>query len=161
MIFRPTQRLCTKIKAGPLPDAPLHDNPHADWSARLFIVDRAQYILVSHTTSFYSFLLPGRGITDEVEFLNRVLESMREYMIHDGLSLIFMNFIAPATGAATFCKPLSRSTTGSTNNMVFMAQAYMAEDGLSLIDTATKLNRVPFSALRYANPREGFMGLGV
>ena len=33
MIFRLSQKLCTKIKAGKLSEIPLDDNPFADWSA--------------------------------------------------------------------------------------------------------------------------------
>ena len=43
MILRLSQKLCTKIKAGALPTMPLDENPFADWSAHLFIVNRTQY----------------------------------------------------------------------------------------------------------------------
>ena len=35
MIFRLSQKLATKIKAGALRALPLHENPVADWSAAL------------------------------------------------------------------------------------------------------------------------------
>ena len=54
MIFRLSQKLNDKIKAGPLPVLPLDDNPLADWSAHLFLADRMQYILLSNTKSLYS-----------------------------------------------------------------------------------------------------------
>ena len=40
MIFRRSQKLNTKIKAGTLAALPLEDNPFADWSAGLFLVGR-------------------------------------------------------------------------------------------------------------------------
>ena len=40
MIFRLSQKLTTKIKAGPLATQPLHEIPFADWSAHLFVADR-------------------------------------------------------------------------------------------------------------------------
>jgi len=43
MIFRLSQKLNKKIKAGPLKAVPLDDNPYADWSCHLFTADRAQY----------------------------------------------------------------------------------------------------------------------
>ena len=49
MIFRLSQKLKTKIKAGTLPALPLDENPFADWSAGLFLVGRRQHILVSNT----------------------------------------------------------------------------------------------------------------
>src|SRR5437763_13950728 len=49
MIFRPTQKLSAKIKAGTLNTLPLDENPFADWSAHLFLAARTQYILVTNT----------------------------------------------------------------------------------------------------------------
>ena len=60
MIFRLSQKLNSKIKAGPLPALPLDENQFADWSAHLFVVDRTQYIMLSNTKSLYSAVLPGK-----------------------------------------------------------------------------------------------------
>ena len=54
MIIRLSQKLCTKIKAGKLKEIPLDENPYADWSANLFVVDRTQYIILSNTASLYA-----------------------------------------------------------------------------------------------------------
>lgn len=161
MIFRPTQRLCTKIKAGSLSDAPLHDNPYADWSARLFTVNRAQYVLLTNTASLYSVLMPGRGITEETTFLDHAIEAMRRYMQQDGLSLIFSNFIVPATGTASFHKPLSRSITGSMNEMVFESKYFMSSGEFSPFDVNERLNETPHASLKFAFAREAFKRLGV
>ena len=60
MIFRLSQKLNAKIKGGPLPTRPLNDNPIADWSAHLFVVERRQLILLSNSKSLYSMLMFGR-----------------------------------------------------------------------------------------------------
>ena len=60
MILRLSQKLCTKIKAGSLKTMPLDENPFADWSAHLFVVDRTQYIIVSNTASIYSCVMYGK-----------------------------------------------------------------------------------------------------
>jgi hypothetical protein len=39
MIFRLSQKLSSKIKAGALATLPLDENPFADWSAQLFAAD--------------------------------------------------------------------------------------------------------------------------
>ena len=111
MIFRLTQRLNAKIKGGTLSTSPLNENVYADWSARLFTADRAQYILLSHTVSFYSVVMFGRGIAHDGRFIERALANIRESMTDDNLGLIYMNFIAPATGSVRFCKPLNRSVS--------------------------------------------------
>jgi hypothetical protein len=62
MIFRLSQKLNTKIKAGTLPALPLDKNPIADWSAHLFVADRTQYILLSNTKSLYSTVMFGKEL---------------------------------------------------------------------------------------------------
>lgn len=56
MIFRRSQTLNGKIKAGTLPALPLHENPFADWSAALYVAGRTQYILLCNTKSLYKEL---------------------------------------------------------------------------------------------------------
>ena len=63
MIFRITQKLSAKIKAGPTATVQLDANPFADWSAAVFQVGRTQYLLLTNTTSLYSTVIPGKGIT--------------------------------------------------------------------------------------------------
>lgn len=167
MIFRPTQRLCKKIKAGPLSIAPLHDNPYADWSARVFTADRAQYIMISHTASLYSVLLHGRGITDDSMFIRRAMDALREGMTEDGLGLIYMNFVAPASTSVGFRKPLNRSVTGSMNELELLAKQYLETGEWAPFDVGFKLNEMLLSTIGtpdsagYSTPREAFKRLGV
>src|SRR5271165_4138631 len=96
MIFRLSQKLNTKIKAGTLATLPLDENPFADWSAGLFLVGRSQYILVTNTKSLYSTVLPGKGVTVEKTFIERALSSIREFMDADGHGGTYERYIAPA-----------------------------------------------------------------
>src|SRR5450755_1309087 len=98
MIFRLSQKLNTKIKAGTLPTLPLNENPLADWSAHLFVAGRTQYILLSNTKSLYSTVLYGKGITNDGQFIDRALTSLREFMACDGLESAYRRFIVPACG---------------------------------------------------------------
>lgn len=167
MIFRLTQRLNAKIKGGTLSTSPLNENVYADWSARLFTADRAQYILLSHTVSFYSVVMFGRGIAHDGRFIERALANIRESMTDDNLGLIYMNFIAPATGSVRFCKPLNRSVTGSMNELEATAKLYLKTGEWSPFDVGFKLNEMLLSAIGtcetrgYATPREAFKQLGV
>ncbi|MFP4217161.1 MAG: DUF6398 domain-containing protein [Phycisphaerae bacterium] len=154
MIFRLSQRLNKKIKAGQLSELPLHENPYADWSARLFTADRTQYILLSHTTSLYSVVLFGRGIKHDGRFIDRALDSIREFMTDDGLGLIYMNFIAPASASIRFGKALNRSVTGSMNQLEAEAKFFLGTGEWSPFDVGFKINGMPLSAIGYATPRE-------
>ena len=79
-------------------------------------------------------------------------------MADDGQEFIYRKFIAPASASVSFSKALSRSVTGSMNDLIFHAKAWLA-DGLSPHDVAFKLNDIPFSSLDYRKPREVFKAL--
>ena len=165
MIFRLSKRLNTKIKAGRLSESPLDENPCADWSARLFTADRTQYILVCNTPSLYSIVLFGRGITHDGQFIERAIDNIREFMTDDGLGLVYMNFVAPASGSVRFCKPLNRTVTGSMNDLERMAKRYLETGECSPFDVGFKLNQTPLSAIgsrdtdSYATPRDALKSL--
>lgn len=165
MIFRLTQRLSNKIKAGRLAESPLDENPCADWSARLFTADRAQYILLSNTASLYAVVMFGRGVSNDGLFIDRALDAIREFMTDDGLGLIYMNFIAPAGASVRFGKALNRSVTGSMNELEMVAKLYLETSEWSPFDVGRKLNETLLSAIAreangYATPREAFKSLG-
>jgi len=70
MIFRLSHKLNNKIKAGKLNERPLHENPFADWSCHLFTANRQQHILLSHTKTLYSCVLPGKGVANKSSLWN-------------------------------------------------------------------------------------------
>ena len=99
MIFRLSDKMNTKIKAGTSATLPLDENPFADWSAGLFLVGRSQHILLTNTKSLYSTVLPGKGITDEKTFVERALSSLREFMDADGQEGVYERLVAPVGGS--------------------------------------------------------------
>lgn len=105
MIFRLSQKLIDKIKAGSLATLPLDENPFADWSAGLFLVGRSQYLLLTNTKSLYSTVLPGKGVTDEKTFIERALSSIREFMDADGQEGVYERLVAPVSGSVRFGSP--------------------------------------------------------
>src|SRR5947208_6629963 len=126
MIFRLSEKLNTKIKAGTLATLPLDENPFADWSAGLFLVGRSQYILVTNTKSLYSTVLPGKGITDESAFVERALSSIGEFMDADGQEGVYARLVAPVSGSVRFAKSLNRSVTGSMSDLTRHAASWLA-----------------------------------
>jgi hypothetical protein len=162
MIFRLSQKLATKIKAGALSVAPLDENPYADWSAHLFVADRAQYILICNTKSLYSTVMYGKGITDDNIFIQQALASIREFLEADGQLFTYERLISPAAATVQFAKALDRSVIGSMNDLVYHATLWLLEKGMAPSEVGFKLNQTPFSSLvgpdrrRYYNPREAF-----
>ena len=162
MIFRLSQKLNSKIKAGTLAALPLDENPFADWSAHLFVADRTQYILVSNTKSLYSMVMYGKGITDDSTFISRVLSNLGEFTADDGQQFVYRRFIAPASGTVRFAKALDRSVTGSMNDLINHATAWLEDCELSPYEVGFKLNEVLLSAIapskadKYGKPKEAF-----
>ena len=167
MILRLSQKLNTKIKAGPLPALPPDENPFADWSAHLFLADRTQYILLSNTRSLYSTVMYGKGITDDGRFIQRAMSNLREFMEHDGLEFIHRRLIAPVSGSVRFAGALDRTVTGSMNDLINHAKALLVEGESSPFDVGFRLNDVLLSAIapskaeKYGKPREALKSMSI
>jgi hypothetical protein len=165
MIFRLSQKLATKIKAGTLRTLPPDENPFADWSAHLFVADRTQYIIVSNTPSLYSAVLYGKGITNDSDFIGRALSALREFMADDGQEFVYRRFIAPASGTVRFAKALDRSVTGSMNELIAHATDWLAEGDVSPFEVGYRLNEIILSSIArdksegYCKPRDAFKAL--
>jgi hypothetical protein len=162
MILRLSQKLAKKIKEGKLPEKPLDENSHADWSCHLFTADRTQYIIMSNTKSLYSCVMYGKGITDDSQFIKRALSTIREFMEDDGQAFAYQRFIAPASGTVSFAKALNRSVTGSMNDLIKFAKLWLVEDEISPHDLGFRFNDILLSALAteksdgYGKPNEAF-----
>lgn len=156
MIFRLSQKLSGKIKAGTLPTLPLDQNPFVDWSATLFLANRIQHILLTNSKSLYSVVMLGKGVADEGDFIERTLRTLGEFTADDGLQIIYRRFIAPSSATVRFSKAVDRSVTGSMNDLVLHATDCLTDGKLSPHEVGFKLNEIPFSSLKYAMPREAF-----
>ena len=165
MIIRLSQKLCTKIKAGTLPVLPMNENPLADWSAHLFLVKQTQYILLSHTSSLYSIVFFGEGLTDEKKFINRALSALNEFMTMDELQHVYEHSIAPTIEKIQFAKAISRSVTGSMRELVFAATSFLKIREMPPHEIGFDLNEILLSALgrgqkmEYGEPKEAFQKL--
>lgn len=162
MIFRLSQKLNTKIKAGTLKAMPLDGNLYADWSCHLFTADRTQYIILSNTKSLYSCVMYGKGIADESSFIDRALTTIREFMQDDGQQFVHRKFVVPASGEVQFAKALNRSVAGSMNELIEQAKFLLIEKEVSPFDVGFELNDILLSALAseasrgYGKPNEAF-----
>lgn len=161
MIFRFSTKLAARLKVEPSKVLSLNPNPFADWSAHLFVADRTQVVIVTNTASLYSTLFYGRGIANERQFIECASRSIDEHLKDDGLSFLYKILIASASFTVQFSKALSRSVTGSMNDMIFHAKAWLTEDKLSPQQASFLLNDIPFSSLDYRKPREVFSSLTV
>src|SRR5262245_39506985 len=156
MIFRLSDKLNTKIRAGTLATLPLDENPFADWSGGLFVVGRSQYILLTNTKSLYSTVLPGKGMTDARTFVGLALIGILEFMDADGQEGVYERLVAPVSGSVQFAKALNRSVTGSMNDMAKHAAFWLAAGDVSPIEIGSRLKGIPMSALKHDGSTHGF-----
>jgi hypothetical protein len=156
MIFRLSQKLKARIKAGTLATLPLDENPLADWSAGLFLVGRLPYILLSNTKSLYSTVLPGKGVTSTRAFIEIASSGIREALEVEGHEGFYDRHIAPAGESIQFARALDRSVTGSMSDMTKHAAYWLAVGDGSPIVIGTRLNEIPMSALKHDRSRYGY-----
>lgn len=156
MIIRLSQKLGRKIGVQPAQSLPLHSNPFADWSAHLFTAERAQYIILTNTTSLYSVMTFGRGITNDGKFLGRMIGVLGEFLRDDGFNFIWERLISPETTSVHFSKNYNRSVTGSMNEMIQCAKYLLIEREMSPFDVSSDLNGMPMSMIEHVCPRDEF-----
>ncbi|MDD5459320.1 MAG: hypothetical protein PHF37_08005 [Phycisphaerae bacterium] len=132
--------MAKKIKMPPLTTLPPANNPFTDWATHLFTHERAQYIMVTNTASLYSFLMYGRGITDDNEFIKSTLNFMGDFLKSDGYEFIFRRLIAPNAGQISFSKTDNRKVTGSVNELIQEAKYLMTHRELSPFDVSIQIN---------------------
>jgi len=160
MIFRLSQKLADRVKVSGPPALPPAADPLTDWSAHLFNVSRAQYIFACNTKSLYSILICARGVNDSRALIVSVLRAIADAMEADGLRDAYQHRIAPASGVVEFGKTISRSVTGSMNDLIQVSKWMLADETVSLHEVGLQINITPLSMLigddgrRMGNPRE-------
>jgi hypothetical protein len=93
------------------------------------------------------------------------LSNIREFLQDDGLEFVYQRFIAPASASVRFTKALNRSVTGSINELIQQAGAWLAEGDQSPQDASVRLNDILLSTLAqsklasYGKPRDAFRSL--
>lgn len=162
MIFRLSQSLNARVKAGALEALPRHQNPLLDWSAHLFPVGRSRFILLSNTASLLSAVVPGQGVTSEDRFRERAFDGIRACLTALGYESLSRTITPTDSGPVRFAKALNRSVSGSMNELVKCAGFCMSEGELPLPEVGDRLNDTLLSALAaggshgYGKPGEAF-----
>lgn len=161
MIIRLTAKLAKKIDETTDSSLPLDENPFADWTARLFRVERVQYIMITNTASLYSTMIFGKVITCGNELIKQIFFALLEFLTADGHLFIYEQLIVPSISSFNFSKALNRGVTGSMNDLVFMAKYYLADGIMSIFDASFALNDTPLSYLNHSSPKKAFSQMKV
>ena len=160
MIIRLTQKLAKKINSlDAMNNLLLAKNPYLDWSANLFRAQRVQYLIITNTTSLYSMIMYGRGITNHSDFIKGIMSTMRDFLKADGNEFIYRRFIEPDVSTVMFAKSLNRAVTGSMNDLIYGAKFLLEYRELAPWDASFKLNETPMSYIKYRNPKKAFKAM--
>ncbi len=109
-----------------------------------------------NTTSLYSVMTYGRGITKDSRFLDRMTGVLEEFLRDDGFAFIWERIISPETASIRFSKSLSRSVTGSMNNMIRAAKYLLINREMAPYEVAIDLNGMIMSMIEHRFPRVEF-----
>jgi len=134
-------------------------NSLMDWSANLFTAQRTQYIIVTNTTSLYSMVMYGRGITNEKQFAQRTMTTMKEFMNMDGNEAFFNKINEVEHKSVSFSKMTDRRVAGSMNDLIFQAKFHLIEGRKSPAEVSFRLNESPMSYLKYNRSKDAFREL--
>ncbi len=74
---------------------------------------------------------------------------------HDGYQFLRERVFLPETGATSVAKAQNCSVIGSMNDLVYNAQALLAESEIPF-DVSFELNEMPMSCLNYDVPHDAF-----
>jgi hypothetical protein len=159
MILRVSGKLGDKIGVSPEASRPLPDDPFLDWSGHLFRANRLQHIIVTHTTTLYSLVFLGRGITTLEAYELRVRAELHKFLTRHGHADVYATHIATDGGPARFSKAYNRSVIGSVNDMVYHATYMIEQYGLSFWEVESRLNEMPMGMLDMNSAETAFARL--
>ena len=137
------------------------NNSLIDWSAHLFTIRHTQYVLMTNSSTLYSVIMHGRGITNDKQFVKRALSCMEEFMILDKNRRVFERLIEQNDANLFFTKISNRRIMGSINDLIFQAKCRLEECQQPLLEVSLLLNKSPMSYLNHSRPKDMFRKLFV
>ena len=152
MVLRVTKKLAQKLKINSLQDFEEKVSAFEEWYGHLFTADRNQYVLLTNAYSLYSVIIPGKGISNLDALIEMAGYWLTEVMKEEGCGELAGRFIPKSAEESEAYKTKDRGVLGSMNDMIFHAKFYLSEYHLPLVETAKRLNEIPYSFLKYKNP---------
>ena len=159
MIIRLSKKLSEKIKEPDLPVVPPADNPYLDWHSHIFRHRRNQYIMVTNSKSMFSIFMHGAGITDFNKFYGRMSDVLKDTLHEIGAGLIYERIIAPHFASIRLAKAQDKKIIGSMNEHIFYAKDTLDMLDMNPYDLGFKVNEYILSIIKYASPKEAFLGM--
>lgn len=159
LTLRPTKMLARRLKLEVPATPPLVANRVADWCAHEFTAVRHRYLLFWNTAAFYPVLVHGRGVRDDHDLIERLVDGLKLVLGGTELEFHYQRWIAPELGEVQWAPIPSRSVLGTMNDLMLMAKYHLEFRDESPVEVALRLAEAPLSALGMASPAKAFRSL--
>ncbi len=101
----------------------------------------------------------GAGITNFQRFFERFSDTLRDTLHDLGADLIYQRIIVPDTGSIRLAKAQDKKIIGSMNEHIFYAKDTLDMLDMNPYDLGFKVNEYILSIIKYASPKEAFLGM--
>jgi hypothetical protein len=127
-----------------------------NWYANLFTFKRTQYILLTNEKTLFSFVLAGKGISNNNLFIKKISLQLKEMLDDYNLSSVWEKHFEPEFSTINFSKTNNRKVLGTMNEIIFHAQIVLERREITPYDLSFELNTVIYSLIEYKKPIEAF-----
>jgi hypothetical protein len=156
MIIRITSKLAKKLNL-PLSLIESGNEPSInEWYGNLFTFKRAQYILLTNEKTLFSFVFPGKGITNYNLFLKKMSIHLEEMLGTYDLTSVWEKHFMSEFNEVSISKTNNRAVLGSMNEIIFYAKCVLEKEEVSPKDLSLELNTIIYSLIKYKSPIEVF-----
>lgn len=156
---------CTKklqkaigLKATDLVDIETIPSFLGGWHANLLVINRLKCVLFTNNKTLFNFLITGVKKAQLVQLENLFKSHLQCVLADEGVDESICSKIMQEYSSIGFAKTNSRSILGSMNDLAFIYEYHIQEEGgvgnCLLPSIIRKLNRMPMKGLSYDHPIE-------
>lgn len=132
-----------------------------DWYAHLLRLERKQRLLFTHADTLYSFIFPEALKDTFRQFVLSFVYGLRKQLRADGFCDATIRNQTERLGDMKIANTENRRVLGSMSDMSQTARYMLQTDRIRTKDRpweaiTTMINRTPFKAIEYQNPKEKF-----
>lgn len=150
--IRCTRAILDRLRLDALPtDSAEPTTTLGDWYANRLNVGRLRLLICTSERSLLTVLLPARQLD---EFPERLRNAVGEMLLTLGVSPLDVARERREMASYRFDRTRSRRVLGSMNDLAFMAETHIRDDGpdADLEAIARRINRSPCGPINYASP---------
>ncbi len=142
-------------EAGPELNNP---SPFSEWYVNLFYVDRAKYLIFTHASTLFSFIVPKIRKQDIIDLPGLFRKELSRIMYQMKCPSQMMTKILQECDGLKIARTVNRSVLASMTDLVIHAKAHLSSQD-DAVTAASKINMLPMGALKYKYPVEQFSQL--